>query len=114
MAGMHAHTGAPLDELNDIRQSIVTIVTTPIATRVMRRRFGSHLFDLIDAPATAAGRLRLIAATADAIARWERRVTFLRATVTAGADGRAVISATCRLRRDGRQLEVPIVLGAAA
>lgn len=111
MVGIDAHTGGPLGEIADIVQSIVTIVTTPIGTRVMRRRFGSMLFDLVDSPGTARGVLRLIAATADAIERWETRVVFLSATVSVGADGRATIHTALKIKRDGRPLDVPITIG---
>lgn len=110
MTGIHAATAAPLDELADIRQSIATILTTPLGSRVMRRDFGSLLCDLIDSPATARGCLRLIAAAADAIARWEPRVKFLKASVTPGGDGRAVLSADFRLRATGGVFAVTVAL----
>lgn len=107
-------TGARLDELADIRQSIGIIVTTPIGTRVMRRDFGSLLFDLIDSPATPKGALRVIAATADAIERWEPRVRFRSATVVPAGDGRVMIATVCELRADGRPLEIPVTIGGMA
>lgn len=110
MTGIHAATATPLDELADIRQSIATILTTPIGSRVMRREFGSLLFDLVDSPATGRGCLRLIAATADAIARWEPRVQFIKATVTVDGAGRAVIAADCRLRDSGAALAMAVTL----
>lgn len=110
MTGIHATTAAPLDELADIRQSIATILTTPLGSRVMRRDFGSLLFDLIDSPATSRGCLRLIAAAADAIARWELRVKFVKASVTPGGDGRAVLEAEFRLRATGGVFAVAVAL----
>lgn len=114
MATIDANTGAVIDDLADIRQSIATILTTPIGTRVKRRDFGSLIFDLVDSPATPKGALRLIAATADAIERWETRVRFVSATVTPSGNGRAVIDTVCQHRADGRPLEVPVLIGGAA
>lgn len=114
MAGIHAATAAALDESEDIRHSIGVILSTPIGTRVMRRPFGSLLFELVDSPGTPTGALRLVAAAADAIERWERRVVFVSGAVAIAGDGRATLTTKCRVRADGRPLEVPIPLGAAA
>lgn len=88
-------TGTEIDELADIRGSVSRIISTPIGTRVMRRDFGSHLFDLNDSPANPAGTLRLIAASADAIARWEPRVTMQSARISISYDGAVTITAVC-------------------
>jgi phage baseplate assembly protein W len=114
MASIDVSTGALLDDLAEIRQSITTILLTPIGTRVKRRNFGSLIFDLVDSPATPKGALRLIAASADAIERWEPRVRFVSAKLTPNADGRAVLSTVCQLRADGRPLEIPVVFGGGA
>ncbi len=74
MNGMSATTGTPLDGVAHIRQSIGDILSTPIGTRVARRDYGSLLPELVDQPMNALGRMRLMAATALAIQRWEPRV----------------------------------------
>lgn len=71
---MHANTGRRLLGLDIIRQSIVDILTTPIGTRVMRRNYGSLLFDLIDQPHNGITQIRLYAATAAALLKWEPRL----------------------------------------
>jgi phage baseplate assembly protein W len=50
MIGMSAATGKALGDLSYLRQSIRDILTTPKGSRVMRRGYGSDLFELIDAP----------------------------------------------------------------
>lgn len=110
MAGMDARRGTALDEGADIAQSIAVIITTPIGTRVMRRQFGSLVFDLIDSPATARGALRLIAAAADAIERWEPRIQFRSAQVSAASDGRTVLTVRAVLKIDGRTLTANVTL----
>lgn len=101
MAGIDAVKGTVLDELADIRQSISDIITTPVGSRVMRRAYGSHVFDLIDAPGTDLGAIRMVAAAADAIARWEPRVRMKSARLVAALDGSAVLTVACVVKASG-------------
>ncbi|PKP98000.1 MAG: oxidoreductase [Alphaproteobacteria bacterium HGW-Alphaproteobacteria-13] len=88
MLGMDRTTGAPLDGDAHLAQSIGDILTTPVGSRVMLRDYGSMLLELIDRPINAATRLLFLAATGDAIARWEPRLRLTRvAFSTTGADG---------------------------
>lgn len=74
MPGLNKNSGKNISSTEaHIRQSIGDILTTPLASRVMRRDYGSALPDLIDAPLNDKTRLRLYAATAAAIMRWEPR-----------------------------------------
>lgn len=91
MIGMDRATGAELAGRNHLAQSVADILTTPIGSRVMRRDYGSALFELIDQPMTPVGKLRMYAATAMALARWEPRIRLTRVAVSADAQGRAVI-----------------------
>lgn len=84
------------DKLEHIRQSLHDIFTTPIGSRIQRREYGSHLFDLIDAPMNAAGRLRLAAALVDAATKWEPRVALEAAIIEIGMDGVAYLSYIAR------------------
>lgn len=74
MNGMNRHTGAPLDGDAHLAQSIGDILTTPLGTRVMRRDYGSLLFELLDRPLNAATRMLCVMAVAMAVARWEPRI----------------------------------------
>ncbi|SDF04998.1 GPW/gp25 family protein [Rhodospira trueperi] len=106
-------SGARLaDELADIAQSVRTIVTTPVGSRLRRRSFGSHVFHLVDSPGTEAGALRLIAAAADPVERWDPRVVVLRGAVAPEFDGRARLTLDLMLRVSARPLSVnvPLVL----
>ncbi|MDA9231357.1 GPW/gp25 family protein [Rickettsiales bacterium] len=47
---MNINTGADISEINHLKQSISNILTTPIGSRVMRRDYGSNLFNKIDHP----------------------------------------------------------------
>lgn len=93
MRGMDRTTGQALDGAAHLAQSIADILTTPVGSRVMRRDYGSLLPALIDAPFTAATRIRLYAATASALMRWEPRLQLVRVSLTLGdAPGKASIT----------------------
>ena len=85
--GINAHTGKSIAGKDHLHQSIADILTTPIGSRVMRRSYGSYLFELIDQAANDAGRLRLMAATADALIRWEPRLKLKKVTIATNFDG---------------------------
>lgn len=93
MTGMSRTTGRELStELLHISQSINDIVTTPVGSRVMRRDYGSVTPDLIDQPLNPKTLLRLYAATAAAIMRWEPRLSIASVTLYLGeTDGSAVL-----------------------
>lgn len=84
MTGMARTTGATLDGVDHIRQSVADILSTPLNARVGRRDYGSQLPDLVDQPRTAANILRIYAATALALARWENRLRLRRVGLVAG------------------------------
>ena len=86
--GFNRDAGSLLSGFDHVRQSIGVILTTPIGSRVMRREFGSELFDLIDRPMTDQVILAIYSATVMAIARWEPRYAVTGCTITdADADG---------------------------
>ena len=92
MKGLNASTGAPLDGAAHLRQSISDILTTPLGSRVMRRDYGSLVFELIDQAANPTGQMLLKAVCAHAIARWEPRVLLKRIQLSGSeADGRTLI-----------------------
>ncbi|MDN4056339.1 GPW/gp25 family protein [Massilia sp. YIM B02763] len=93
MRGMDHTTGRTIAGVAHLCQSIARILTTPRGSRIARREFGSDLQDLVDAPLNPATRLRLFAATATALMRWEPRLKLTRVDlrVDATQPGRAVI-----------------------
>lgn len=78
MKGMNATTGRATTGLDHLYQSIAKILTTPVGTRIARRDFGSELPELVDAPNNGATRVRLYAAAATALMRWEPRLKLSR------------------------------------
>lgn len=81
MRGMNASSGRWIAGDEHLRQSIARIISTPLASCLSRRSFGSELPDLIDAPVNGALRTRLYAAIATALMRWEPRITLTRVTL---------------------------------
>lgn len=66
--------GKIISYINQIRQSISDILTTPIGSRVMRRDYGSLLPELIDRPIDDVLILQCYSAIYSAILMWENRV----------------------------------------
>ena len=116
MIGIDANTGRALGGLQHLGQSIGDILMTPLGTRVMRRDYGSELFYLIDQPQHQATRLRLMAATVQALINWEPRITITRVDVLGGGmDGALTVELTWQ-RKDGGAPEsasIAIPTGAA-
>ena len=71
--GMNAQTGRLLTGLDHLKQSIADILHTRIGSRVMRRTYGSNLFERIDQPQNDLTRVGIIADIAEAIDKWEPR-----------------------------------------
>lgn len=84
MAGMDRKTGKRITGRRRLAQRIADVLTTPIGSCVMRRDYGSRLFELVDMPATPATAALLYAATAEAIMRWIADVALTRVQLLRG------------------------------
>lgn len=102
MNGTNASTGKALAGIDHLRQSIRDILTTPIGSRVMRRDYGSRLFELVDAPINSTTLLDLYAATAEALARWEPRFKLTQVRAQSASPGRVVLDLTGEYLPDGQ------------
>lgn len=89
--GFNRDAGSLLSGFEHVEQSIGVILTTPIGSRVMRREFGSELFDLIDRPMTDQVILAIYSACVMAIARWEPRFAITGCNIT-GVAGDGTLS----------------------
>lgn len=76
--GLNANNGRAIDGLDHLRQSVRDILITPLGSRVMRRDYGSGLFELIDANLTPLTLALIYAATVDALRKWEPRLRVTR------------------------------------
>ncbi|WP_018694441.1 GPW/gp25 family protein [Algicola sagamiensis] len=88
MQGMCIQTGKPLAGIAHLRQSIVDILKTPRGSRVMRRNYGSRLFELVDAPINQETIVEIYASTAEALDTWEPRFQLQNIQVTRVISGR--------------------------
>lgn len=111
MMGMNATTGASLLGLDHLRQSVADILSTPIGTRIRRRRYGSEVPELIDQPLNNATQLRIYAATAFALRRWEPRLELSSIQMTRGTDGAIALMLEGTADGQGITLAVPVKQG---
>ena len=72
--GINVKTGEFIEGLDHIRQSVADILITPVGSRVMRREYGSLIFDIIDRPISGGLLLQVYAAAYIALKRWEPRI----------------------------------------
>ena len=84
-----------------LEQSIGDILTTPIGTRVMRPEYGSDIPRLIDAPMNKGWQLRVFAAIAAALDKWEPRIKLNQVTIRSVGVGYAEIALTYTIRESG-------------
>ena len=73
MQGMNVLTGQPISDIEHLKQSIRDILSTPIGSRVMRRDYGSRLFQRIDQPITGALIAEIYADVVEALFNFEPR-----------------------------------------
>ena len=73
MQGVNSSTGKALSGLDHLKQSISDILQTPIGSRVIRRDYGSRLFELIDAPMNRQTILEIYTSSIEALLKWEPR-----------------------------------------
>lgn len=106
MQGMNVSTGKPLDGMEHLRQSVRDILTTPIGSRVMRRGYGSRLFDLTDRPLNPSTITKIYAATVEALGRWEPRLHVTKVQAETGEGGRVTLAIEGQYRPDGRNVRI--------
>lgn len=106
MDGMNASDGTRLAGIDHLRQSLQDILTTPIGTRVMRRDYGSRLYELVDAPLNRATLLQFYAATAEAVRKWETRFRLTKVSIASAEPGSVELDLTGDYLPDGKQVTV--------
>ncbi|QIY78342.1 GPW/gp25 family protein [Chromobacterium violaceum] len=111
--GLNPHTGRAVSDGEHIRQCIDRILTTPLGSRVERRRVGSLLPELIDQPLNGKIRMQAMAASVMALAEQEPRIELTRVMLEVGAGeqaGALAISVHGRRRGNGQPLEHIVAL----
>jgi phage baseplate assembly protein W len=103
MMGMDEQTGAALTDAHAwTRQAIGRAIRTPRGSVPMRPDFGSDVYKLVDRNMTAATRLAIVAAVADAVDRHVSTVRIRSVVAAASETGRLVLDITYTWRPDGR------------
>ena len=106
--GMDKDTGRAIDEIAHIQQSIANILATRIGTLVEHRAYGSRNSELLDDPIDQRFRVESIAAAAQAIRRWEKRVTPERIQLLSASSSGATFRLSLLRRRDGQRLSLDV------
>lgn len=101
MNGMDRRTGARLEGVDHLRQSIEDVLSTPIGTRCCRRDYGSLIPELLDQPNNALGRMRIFAAAAHALLRQEERCRLEQLTLEPGETPQSAVLRLRGRRTDG-------------
>ncbi|WLI76950.1 GPW/gp25 family protein [Kosakonia sp. H02] len=107
-SGLSRTTGRSLTDTDHIRQSISDILRTPVGSRVMRRDYGSLLFEMLDQPQTPALALQIQSACYMALLQWEPRITLSAVTIERQFDGKMVVNLTGQLTRTGESLSLTL------
>lgn len=85
---LNHETGDLIEGWPQVVQSIQTLLSTPVSSRVFQREFGSDLPSLVGAPLNDVGILAVYVAVAEAIDRWEPRFELSDVAIEAEATGR--------------------------
>ncbi len=88
---MNKETGKELEGIEHLKQSIIDILTTPINSRVMRRDYGSRLFELVDKPINRDLTLEIYSAVAEALEKWEKRFKLEKVKITEVKEGKVIL-----------------------
>lgn len=112
MRGTHLATGKPVSGVEHLRQSVADILSTPIGSRVMRRDYGSNIPALVDQPDNPATQVRVYAAAATALMRWEPRLRLQKLRASRNRAGQLVLDVQGQYLDEGRAVTLePIPLG---
>lgn len=104
MIGMNKITGRQLSGIEHLQQSLTDLLTTPKGTRIMRADYGSDIPRLVDLPVNSELLLDLIAATADAIAKWEPRFKVSQVNFSTITESQVIISLSGKYLPEGRDV----------
>lgn len=92
--GMNNQTGGRIEGIAWLRQRLADVLSTPLGSRLMRREYGSRLYELIDQPMSPRWKVQIYAAVADAVINPVNDLPDFQVTqaqVMTDAEGRAVL-----------------------
>ncbi len=103
-SNMNVNTGKTISEISHIKQSIANILSTPIGSRVMRRDYGSRLFERIDQPINGELIAEIYSDIVEAISTWEPRFEVEQVTLQSIDKGKIVIDLEGSFVKDGQKI----------
>jgi phage baseplate assembly protein W len=101
---MSAVDGRILDDLSHLHQSITDLLTTRLGSRVMRRDYGSRLFELVDRPIGPELKADIHMAVAEALDRWEPRLRLLSVDIDGASPGKVNLDLLGEYLPDGKRI----------
>lgn len=85
--GMNPDSTGLLTDADQLWNSVRDVLTTPLASRVMRREYGSLIPDLLDEPQNEVTRLQCMSAAVIALTQWEPRISLNGININYSKDG---------------------------
>ena len=101
---MNVNNGKAISEIAHIKQSIANILTTPIGSRVMRRDYGSRLFERIDQPINGELIAEIYSDIVEAISTWEPRFEIEQVSVHSIEKGKITIDLIGNYLKSGEKI----------
>ncbi|WP_321336572.1 GPW/gp25 family protein [Breoghania sp.] len=110
VTGVSSETGKHISGVDHLRQSIIDILQTRIGTRVMRRDYGSNIPNIVDAPINEDLRVDLYVAVAEALDKWEPRLTLTSIEFESVSEGKVTLVLTGEYLPDGEEITLEGIL----
>ena len=101
---MNINDGKDISEIDHLKQSISNILSTPIGSRVMRRDYGSNLFNKIDRPINGELIAEIYLDIVEALFTWEPRFELDQVIVQAIDKGKITIDIEGSFLRNGEKI----------
>jgi len=101
---MNVNTGKTISEIAHIKQSISNILSTPLGSRVMRRDYGSRLFERIDQPVNGDLIAEIYSDVVEALFTWEPRFEVEQVTLQSIDKGKIIIDLEGTFVKDGQKI----------
>jgi phage baseplate assembly protein W len=88
---MNINNGKNITQTEHLKQSITNILTTPIGSRVMRRDYGSNLFNKIDHPINGELIAEIYSDIVESLFIWEPRFELEQVLIQSISSGKITI-----------------------
>lgn len=106
MRGLNVNNGGHIEGIAHLKQSIKDILTTPIGSRVMRREYGSRLFEKIDRPLNGELIAEIYSDVIEALYDWEPRFEVIQVTLQSLVQGKLTLDLEGRYLANGQIIKL--------